>query len=59
MQTVSESVSETVSAGYSQVMRNSDGILWCSARIQVEFNQKKANKGTNPTPSAALVGWRP
>jgi hypothetical protein len=52
MQTVSKSVSETVSAGYWRVKGNCDGILWSSARIWIEFYQKKANVGTNPTPSA-------
>lgn len=45
-------VSKTVSAGYSRVMPNCEGILWSSARNQAEYNQKKANVGTNPSPSA-------
>jgi hypothetical protein len=52
MPTVSKSVSETVSTGYSRVYRNCEGILWRNARNQAKYHQKKANVGTNPTPSA-------
>ena len=55
MQTVSESVSKTVSAGYPRIIPNSEGILWRSTGIWIEFNQKKANVGTNPTPSATCA----
>ena len=49
MQTVSKSVSETVSSGYWRVTPNCEGILWSSARNQAEYNQKNAKKGTNPS----------
>jgi hypothetical protein len=52
MRTVSKSVSETVSAGYPRIIQNSKGILWNSLRNQAKYHQKKANVGTNPTPSA-------
>jgi hypothetical protein len=37
-------------------MPNCEGILWSSARIWIEFYQKEANVGTNPTPSAISQG---
>ncbi len=33
----------------------SDGILWNSLRDQAKYHEKKANVGTNPTPSASFI----
>ena len=55
MRTVSESVSETVSTEYAPVLPNCEGILWYSARIWIEFNQKNAKKGTNPSLTASFA----
>lgn len=58
MSTVGESVSKTVSKGYSRIMRGNEGIRWNNASIQAKYHQKKGDCGHESHPLRHLAAPR-